>query len=238
MGVIKAAIGDCLLTFMWVFCASCIGIMTHIVASTLGVAQGLPTLGITSVILFILLFVFGIIGEFLGGASFNPTATAAFHAAGLGGPESIVTVGIRFPAQAVGAVGGAIAVLELMPKHYKHMLDGPSLKVDWHTGAIAEGVLTFAITLVVLVVIIRGPNSSFVKNLLMTIATVAIVDLGAAYTGPSLNPANAFGWAYIYNKHNTLEQFYVYWVAPFIGAILAAWVFRFAFPPPVKQKKA
>ncbi|KAF8401828.1 hypothetical protein HHK36_012774 [Tetracentron sinense] len=48
----------------------------------------------------------------------------------------------------------------------------------------------------------------------------------------------AFGWAYVGNRHNTWEQFYVYWICPFIGAILAAWVFRVIFPPPVKQKKA
>jgi len=36
----------------------------------------------------------------------------------------------------------------------------------------------------------------------------------------------AFGWAYVNNWHNTWEQFYVYWICPFIGAILAAWVFR------------
>lgn len=48
----------------------------------------------------------------------------------------------------------------------------------------------------------------------------------------------AFGWAYVNNRHNTWEQFYVYWICPFIGAILAAFVFRTVFPPPAKQKKA
>ncbi|MBO8631193.1 aquaporin, partial [Staphylococcus aureus] len=48
------------------------------------------------------------------------------------------------------------------------------------------------------------------------------------YTGPAMNPANAFGWAYVNNRHNTWEQLYVYWVCPFIGAILAAWTFRMA----------
>lgn len=50
----------------------------------------------------------------------------------------------------------------------------------------------------------------------------------------------AFGWAYVNNWHNTWEQFYVYWICPFIGAVLAAWIFRIVFPAPapVKQKKA
>lgn len=39
----------------------------------------------------------------------------------------------------------------------------------------------------------------------------------------------AFGWAYVYDKHNTWEHYYVYWISPFIGAILAALIFRAFF---------
>ncbi|XP_051136779.1 aquaporin SIP1-1 [Andrographis paniculata] len=237
-GAILAAIADGAVTFMWVFCASSLGALTYIFSSALGVAHALPALLITTLLVFLLLFSFGFIGHLLGGASFNPTATAAFYAAGFGGPDSLVTAAIRFPVQAAGAVGGALAILEVMPMHYKHMLDGPSLKVDLHTGAIAEGVLTFTISFAALLIVIRGPSSPLIKNWLLAMVTVALVIAGSSYTGPSMNPANAFGWAYINNKHNTWEQFYVYWISPFIGAILAAWVFRFLFPPPVKQKKA
>ncbi|KAL2487704.1 putative aquaporin SIP1-2 [Forsythia ovata] len=238
MGAIKAAVADGVLTFMWVFCASTLGTLTFVVASALGVAQGLPTLLITTVLVFLLLFIFGIIGDVLGGATFNPTAIAAFYAAGIGGADSLFSAALRFPAQAAGAVGGALAIMEVMPMQYKHMLGGPSLKVDLHTGAIAEGVLTFTITFAVLLIVLRGPSNPLVKNWLLATSTVAVVVTGSSYTGPSMNPANAFGWAYVYNKHNTWEQFYVYWICPFIGAILAAWVFRFLFPPPAKQHKA
>lgn len=92
--------------------------------------------------------------------------------------------------QAAGAVGGALAVMELMPKEYKHMLGGPSLKVDLHTGAVAELVLTFAITLAVLWVVVKGPRNPVVKILLISISTLVLVITGATYTGPSMNPAN------------------------------------------------
>ncbi|KAL3533364.1 hypothetical protein ACH5RR_006885 [Cinchona calisaya] len=240
MGVVKAAIADGLLTFMWVFCASTLGVLTSLIATALGVAktQWLTSLFITTVLVFIFLFIFGIIGDALGGATFNPTATAAFYAVGLGGSDSLFSAALRFPAQAAGAVGGALAIKELMPLQYKHMLGGPSLKVDLHTGAIAEGVLTFTITFLVLFIILRGPNSPLLKNWLLSVSTVALVVAGSSYTGPSMNPANAFGWAYVNNRHNTWEQFYVYWICPFAGAILAAWVFRVLFPPPKKVKKA
>ncbi|PSS13743.1 Aquaporin SIP1-2 like [Actinidia chinensis var. chinensis] len=237
MGVIKATIGDGVLTFMWVFCASTLGAMTSIAASALGVSGSAATLFITTVLIFVLVYVFTVIGDAMGGASFNPTATAAFYAAGVS-PDSLFSMAFRFPAQAAGAVGGALAIADVMPIQYKHMLEGPSLKVDLHTGAMAEGILTFAITFAVLLIILRGPRSPILKTWLLAMTTVALVVAGSSYTGPSMNPANAFGWAYLSNMHNTWEQFYVYWICPFIGAILAAWVFRFIFPPPVKQKKA
>ena len=95
-----------------------------------------------------------------------------------------------FICQAAGAVGGALAIKEFMPVQSKHMLGGPSLKVDLHTGAIAEGVLTFTITFLVLLIVLRGPSSPLLKNWLLSMSTVALVVAGSSYTGPSMNPAN------------------------------------------------
>ncbi|XP_052174251.1 aquaporin SIP1-1-like isoform X3 [Diospyros lotus] len=239
-GVIKAAIGDAVVTFLWVFCASTLAALASITASTLGFGDGAPTLNIAVITLlfFFLLFIFGFIADALGGASFNPTADAAFYAAGVGS-DSLFSMAVRFPAQAAGAVGGALAIAEVVPVQYKHMVGGPSLKVDSHTGAMAEGILTFIITFAVLLIVLRGPKSPILRALLLAMSTVTVIVAGPSYTGPSMNPANAYGWAYVGNWHNTWEQFYVYWICPFIGAILAAWVFRLVFPPPVvKQKNA
>ena len=96
---------------------------------------------------------------------------------------------LTFPLQAAGAAGGALAIMELMPAQYKHMVMGPSLKVELHTGAIAEGVLTFVITFFVLCIILRGPKNALLKNWLLAMTTVVIVFAGAGYTGPSMNPA-------------------------------------------------
>ena len=90
----------------------------------------------------------------------------------------------------VGAVGGALAILEVMPKKYKHMLGGPKLKVPVETGVVAEAVLTFAITLIVLWAILRGPRNPVVKTFIIIGATIALVMAGGAYTGPAMNPAN------------------------------------------------
>ncbi|KAI3518816.1 hypothetical protein L1887_07633 [Cichorium endivia] len=236
MGVVKAAIGDAVVTFMWIFCASTLGAATSIIANSMG-AGGLASLAITTCLIFVMSVMFGLIADAFGGASFNATGTVAFYIAGAGGDDdTLMSTAVRFPAQAIGAVGGVMALLELMPLEYKHLLEGPSLKVDLHTGAIAEGVLTFVITFVVLVIIIKGPKSFFLKNWMLSMATMVVIVVGSSYTGPSMNPANAFGWAYVNNKHNTWEQFYVYWICPSLGAILAAWFYRLVFPPPPVQK--
>ena len=87
-------------------------------------------------------------------------------------------------------MGGALAISELMPEQYKHMLGAPSLKVDPHTGAVAEGVLTFVITFAVLWVVVKGPRNPIVKTGMLSVSSVCLILSGAAYTGPSINPAN------------------------------------------------
>lgn len=190
MGVVKAAIGDAVVTFMWIFCASTLGAATSIIANSMG-AGGLASLAITTCLIFVMSVMFGLIADAFGGASFNATGTVAFYIAGAGGDDdTLMSTAVRFPAQAIGAVGGVMALLELMPLEYKHLLEGPSLKVDLHTGAIAEGVLTFVITFVVLVIIIKGPKSFFLKNWMLSMATMVVIVVGSSYTGPSMNPAN------------------------------------------------
>ncbi|KAM3339345.1 aquaporin SIP1-2 isoform X1 [Capsicum galapagoense] len=235
MGAVKAAIADFVLTMMWVFCSATLGVFTYLIASAFGIVQPMASLFITTFLLFVLFFVFGIVGDALGGAAFNPAGTAAFYAAGVG-KDSLFTVATRFPAQAAGAVAGALAILEVVPTQFKHMLGGPSLKVDLHNGAIAEGILTFVMTFLVFMIVLKGPKNAVLKNWLLAMSTLTMVVAGSKYTGPSMNPANAFGWAYINNMHNTWEQLYVYWICPFIGAIMAAWTFRAVFPAPVKPK--
>ncbi|KAJ4752138.1 Aquaporin SIP1.1 [Rhynchospora pubera] len=238
MGIVKAVVGDAVVTFLWVLSVSTLGPTTVKVMSNLPPEAQVPAaqLGVSFVILATLLFTFTALCEAVGGASFNPTGLAAFYAAGLGN-DGLFSMALRFPAQAAGAVGGALAIKELMPEEYKHMLGGPSLKVDLHTGALAEGVLTFVITLAVLWAVVKGPRNPLLKILIISTSTLALVIAGGAYTGPSMNPANAFGWAYVNDRHNTWEQFYVYWICPFVGAVLAASVFRVLFPTPSATNK-
>jgi aquaporin SIP len=93
-----------------------------------------------------------------------------------------------------------MAIAELINPKYRHMIGGPSLKVDLHTGAAAELILTFVITFAVLCIFLKGPRSDLLKIWLLAMSTVTLVVLGSAYTGPSMNPANVsrYFFAFIY----------------------------------------
>ena len=92
--------------------------------------------------------------------------------------------------QALGAVGGVLAIHEVLPPRFKSMLAGPSLKVDLHTGAMAEGILTFMITFLVLLIIVKGPSNPILKTLMIATTIVTMIVTGSTYTGPSMNPVN------------------------------------------------
>eukprot|EP00252_Welwitschia_mirabilis_P022986 TRINITY_DN6389_c0_g1_i1.p1 TRINITY_DN6389_c0_g1~~TRINITY_DN6389_c0_g1_i1.p1 ORF type:complete len:238 (-),score=19.29 TRINITY_DN6389_c0_g1_i1:243-956(-) len=237
MGLIGLAVGDAIICFLWMFFSSFLAPATFVTSSYLGLEEPLTT-GVTLGLLTVLVFVFSLVGDALGGITWNPTALSANYALGIG-TDSLLALALRFPAQAAGAVGGVLAIAELMPAEYKHFLVGPSLKVDLHQGAVAEGVLTMLITYLVLLILIRGPRNTFYKSFLISCVTILFVVAGSTYTGPSMNPINAYGWAYLNNTHNNWDHFYVYWLAPFVGSIISALLFRLtALPPPQKQKAA
>ncbi|KAE8668234.1 Aquaporin SIP1-1 [Hibiscus syriacus] len=242
MGVIKSAMADALLTSMWIFSMPFLRVFTIQISAFLGV-QTLPpaVFFITTIVVTLMMFIFTLVGGALGGASFNPTASVAFYAAGLKEDMSLLSMAVRFPAQAAGGVIGVKAIMGFLPRELTETMKGPSLKVDLQTGFLAEGLLTFGLCLALLVILFRGPKNPLVKLLLMAATTVGCVGKGAKYTGPSLNPANAFGWAYVNNWHNSWQLYYVYWLGPLTGATLAAWVFRFLLSPSpasTKEKKA
>ncbi|KAF4382667.1 hypothetical protein F8388_015495 [Cannabis sativa] len=242
MGVLKDAMGDAILTSMWIVSIPLTRVLISIFISYVGIQpNSLSGLFTSTIATSLRLLTFNLFSRALGGANFNPSTATAFYAAGLKSDVSLISMATRFPAQAAGGVAGVKALLKFMPKEYKGFLRGPSLKVDLHTGAAAEGVLTFMFCFSVLMVVVRGPKSPFLKVWLLSYVTTGLYFLGSGYTGPSMNPANAFGWAYENDLHNSWEQFYVYWACPIIGAIVAACLFRALSPKPVikitKKKK-
>ena len=112
MGVIRGAIGDALLTSIWVFFATTLRILTAKAAVVVGLQPtSLAGLFITTIIATVLVFTISLIGRLLGGASFNPSTTVTFYTAGLRTDSSLSSMAVKFPAQAVGGAAGAMAIL-------------------------------------------------------------------------------------------------------------------------------
>lgn len=98
MEALKAAIGDGVITFLWMFCISTVGPTTAVIAKHLELKSLPLILGITVLLLTALLLIFSQISKLLGKASFNPANTAAFYAAGVS-EDSLFSMALRFPAQ-------------------------------------------------------------------------------------------------------------------------------------------
>lgn len=96
VGVVKSAIGDMVMTFSWVVLSATFGLQTGAIVSA-GGFQGITwaPLAITTFLIFVYVSIFTII---FGGASFNPTGSAAFYAAGIPG-DTLFSLAIRLPAQ-------------------------------------------------------------------------------------------------------------------------------------------
>lgn len=80
--------------------------------------------------------------------------------------------------------------MEMIPEKYKTKIGGkPSLQVGAHNGAIAEVILSFSVTFLVLLIILRGPRKLLAKTFLLALATVSVFVVGSKFTRPFMNPA-------------------------------------------------
>eukprot|EP00850_Spirogloea_muscicola_P013623 SM000093S24434 [mRNA] locus=s93:385193:386415:- [translate_table: standard] len=250
MGLASIVAGDAAISFLWVLSSSYLGAAAGFVAPYLRPGDGGHEAGgalevaLVLALLLALLTVFDSIASGLGGASFNPLVNLMFYVAGEGS-DTVLSLGSRVPAQTLGAAAGALAARGLAFESYKRNLGGPKLGpgVDVATGAVVEAALTGTINLIVLWAVLACPANKTVKTAIMMTATVIVVVLGMPYSGPGMNPANAFGWAYVEKTHNTWEHFYIYWAMPTVSTLAAAWLFRLLLKPRtkatvVKEKEA
>lgn len=235
MGLIKLAVADAAITFLWVVYIAFMRPATSLIVGTLSL-QGYE-FHVSMGLLAINIFLFSWLGGALGGALWNPTPVLALYTMGVSS-DSLFSLAVRYPAQAAGAVGGVLAAKELVPREHREHLRGPRLQVDLNKGILSELILTFLITFAVLVAIFKGPKSKFWKNWIIVLATIVVIVMGAGYTGPALNPAHAFAWAYIDNRHSNLEHLLVYWLAPLAGSFIASWTFQLVFPRGRPKEKA
>lgn len=162
----------------------------------------------------------------VSGAHFNPAVTLGLWAAG----KIDAAKGLGYvAAQLVGAVAAGFALASFFTDV------GPAVPalgegVDAFKGIVLEGIMTVVLLLAVFGTAVdpRGPK---VGGLAIGLAVAADILLGGALTGAAMNPARWFGPAL---AAGIFDNWYVWWIGPFVGAILVALLYRYLFAPPAE----
>jgi aquaporin Z len=123
---------------------------------------------------------------------------------------------------AVGNAGYSLAVNGLGQNGYGAASPGG---FNMTSGFIAEVVLTFIFLLVIYGSTSQRAPKGF-AGIAIGLSLVLIHLVGIPITGTSVNPARSLGPAVIVGG-TALAQLWLFWVAPIIGGLLAAVVWRF-----------
>ncbi|NDV46826.1 MIP family channel protein [Paludibacter sp. 221] len=192
------------------------------IAGTVGAGTG--TLGVA--------FAFGLaviamaytIGK-ISGCHINPAITLGmFFAKKISGKDA----GMYMIFQVIGAIIGSAILYALVStgSHGGPTTTGSNSFADGQMlqALIAETVFTFIFVLVVLGSTSKGANNKF-AGLAIGLALVLIHIVCIPITGTSVNPARSIGPA-IFEGGKALSQLWLFIVAPFLGAIIAAFVWK------------
>lgn len=217
---------------LWLVLGGCGSAVLAGVFLTDGVDTGIGFLGVS--LAFGLTVVTGAyaLGHISGG-HFNPAVTVGVLAARRIEPREAA---IYIVAQVVGAVIGAAVIVAIASG-----VDGFSVSenglaangfadhspggYDWLAAMVSEVVLTFFFLIVILGVTGRGAPVGFAP-LAIGLALTLIHLISIPVTNTSVNPARSTGPA-VFVGDWALEQLWLFWVAPLVGAVLAGVVHRF-----------
>jgi len=175
----------------------------------------------------------------ISGCHINPAITIAMLA---GGKISARDAAAYIIVQCVGAVLASVVLLSIMTGHPGYDLAANGLGQNGYgvaspanysmiSGFVAEVVLTFIFLLVIF-----GATSSKVPagfaGIPIGLSLAIIHMVGIPITGTSVNPARSLGPALVVGG-TALAQLWLFIVAPVIGALIAALVWKYLFEEPV-----
>lgn len=91
-----------------------------------------------------------------------------------------------FSLQVLGAITGVRLIIHTFPEAGR----GPRLNVGIHHGALTEGLLTYAITIISLGLTRKIPGNFFMKTWISSFSKLTLHILGSDITGGCMNPAS------------------------------------------------
>ncbi len=157
----------------------------------------------------------------VSGCHINPAVSIAMLVSGkLSGRDFIGYVIAQF----VGATAGAAVLMGFVGKESglgaNALYDGNIL-----LSLLIEVILTFVFVIAILGVTSKTENSA-VAGIVIGLTLTLVHILGISFTGTSVNPARSFGPA-LFAGGDALSSVWVFIVAPLIGGVLAALVYKF-----------
>lgn len=162
----------------------------------------------------------------ISGGHFNPAVTVAVRLAGrIEWSHAVMYV----LAQLVGAVGAGLALRFVFPESSwgPTNIGTPALGegISVAAGITIEAVMTLLLVLAVFGTAIdrRAPK---LGGMAIGLALAADILMGGPLTGGAANPARWFGPAVASGAY---EDWYVWWIGPLLGAIVAAVLYRYVF---------
>ncbi|MFT4203136.1 MAG: MIP family channel protein [Chitinophagaceae bacterium] len=200
--------------------------------STIAGLSGLGLLGISVAFgVSVVVFAYAIGG--ISGCHINPAVTIGVLAAGkISGKDAIVYI----VAQLIGALLGAFVLKTILggqlagftPGEWAYGANGwgKGYQNEYGTGAafLTEAVLTFVFLFVILATTSKVGNGTM-AGLAIGFTLVLIHLVAIPITGTSVNPARSFGPALLAGGQ-ALSQLWLFIVAPIVGAVVAAIVWR------------
>jgi aquaporin Z len=154
----------------------------------------------------------------LSGGHFNPAVTVAMVIDGRSTPTDAVGYIV---AQVVGGIAAAALVLALWSQE---AVAGTITKPGSGFSDIQALVLETVLTAIFLLVILSSTkHASSLAALAIPLTLVAIHLVAVPFTGSSVNPARSIGPALV---GGDLSSLWIYLVAPILGAVVAALVYR------------
>jgi aquaporin TIP len=165
----------------------------------------------------------------ISGGHFNPAITLGFVVTRRITPALAV---VYWASQLLGATVAALILRYIFAKQggvagavpVPHVHDGKAL--------VLELIMTFFLVFAVWATAV-DPRGAFKAIAGLAIGLTITIDVlvGGPVTGAAMNPARAFG-PELANRTST--GWWIYWIGPFVGAVLAAWLYEFLYLSPAK----
>lgn len=156
----------------------------------------------------------------ISGCHINPAVSFGMFMAG---KMKITELWKYVVAQIAGAFAGSL-VLALFMKGFDNLGANGFLWEDWYIAILIEVFLTFLFVTVILKVTENNENKN-IQGIIIGLTLTLVHLLGIRFTGTSVNPARSLAPG-LFGGWDTIQQVWVFLLAPIGGATLAALFYK------------